>query len=207
MANSYIHFSEAISDLTAEEKLWCENHFAECAERAAKDEDFEFEDENVLFDYEFQEINGSPSLWMYTEECGSPGSVAEFVQKFFEKWRPDASMTIGWAATCSKPRLGEFGGGLIHVTATEIRACDGSCALPSSTDNAPSYVQAAIVICHDGNFLKEYGENTRWDDITQAIVFDDEWQAREVMKDHGQPGWQILANPLTAIESVLYEHE
>ena len=52
--------------------------------------------------------------------CSPETSVDYLMQKFLAKWRPDDYLTINWACTCSKPRVGEFGGGATFVTATEI---------------------------------------------------------------------------------------
>ena len=139
MADNYVLFSTFLPELTDQEIAWCEKYFRLCAKRAEIDEDFEFEDENILFDYNFESLGkpGTPiGLWMYSECGGSPHSVAVFVSSFLERWRPEGSFTFYWAYTCSKPRIDEFGGGTIHVTADEIKSCDGSCVVPKKEDNA-----------------------------------------------------------------------
>ena len=60
-------------------------------------------------------------LWVYAEEYGNPDNVAWLVQKFLKTFRPDQCWSLTWASTCSKPRIGEFGGGAIFVTADEIK--------------------------------------------------------------------------------------
>ena len=53
--------------------------------------------------------------------------MIHLVQKFLKRFRPDQWWSLTYAATCSKPRVGEFGGGAVFVTADEIfqqDACD-----------------------------------------------------------------------------------
>jgi len=56
----------------------------------------------------------------YSEDQGDPWHVATLVQNLFRKYYPDACFTLNWAGTCSKPRAGEFDGGGLFVTATDI---------------------------------------------------------------------------------------
>jgi hypothetical protein len=60
-------------------------------------------------------------LWLYADENGNPDNVAHLVHKFLKQFRPNECWSLTWATTCSKPRVGEFGGGAIFVTAHEIR--------------------------------------------------------------------------------------
>ena len=52
---------------------------------------------------------------------GNADNVAWLVQKFLKKFRPDQCWSLTYAATCSKPRVGEFGGGAMFVTANKIK--------------------------------------------------------------------------------------
>ncbi len=52
---------------------------------------------------------------------GDVSNVAWLVQKFLKKFRPDQCWSLTYSATCSKPRVGEFGGGAVFVTADTIR--------------------------------------------------------------------------------------
>lgn len=63
-------------------------------------------------------------LWVYAEECGSPQNVAWLIQKFLKRFCPKKHWIMTWACTCSKPRVGEFSGGAILVTANAIRWFD-----------------------------------------------------------------------------------
>jgi len=60
-------------------------------------------------------------LWVYAEESGNPDNVVWLVQKFLKKFRPDQCSSLTYSTTCSKPRVGEFGGGAVFVTADEIK--------------------------------------------------------------------------------------
>jgi len=60
-------------------------------------------------------------LWLYTEEWGYVERVAHLVQKFLKESRPDQCWSLTWATTCSKLRVGQFGGGAVFVTASEIK--------------------------------------------------------------------------------------
>jgi hypothetical protein len=60
-------------------------------------------------------------LWLHTEEGGNPDNAAWLVQKFLKTFRPDQCWSLTYSTTCSKPRIGEFGGGAVFVTADAIR--------------------------------------------------------------------------------------
>jgi hypothetical protein len=60
-------------------------------------------------------------LWLYAETWGDVTNVAWLVQKFLKQFRPDQCWSLSYSATCSKPRVGEFGGGAVFVTADMIR--------------------------------------------------------------------------------------
>ena len=64
--------------------------------------------------------NWGRHLWVYAEEYGDVDRLAHLVQKFLKRFRPQDSWSLGYACTCSKPRVGEFSGGAVHVTADKI---------------------------------------------------------------------------------------
>ena len=59
-------------------------------------------------------------MWLYAEEWADLERVAHLVQKFLEQFRPEGCWSLSWATTCSKPRVGEFGGGALFVTAEDV---------------------------------------------------------------------------------------
>lgn len=101
MADNYLQFSEILQLESDEEKAWVEGELAE--------------------DTEFSwTIDDNLELWMYAEEFGNTDHAAEFLQNFLLKFHPDRCFHITFAETCSKPRVGEFGGGAIFVTSDGI---------------------------------------------------------------------------------------
>ncbi len=59
-------------------------------------------------------------LWLYTDESGKPAQVAWLVRKFLKQFRADQCWSLTYATTCSKLRVGDFGGGAVFVTADRI---------------------------------------------------------------------------------------
>ncbi|MGA2620117.1 MAG: hypothetical protein ABSF26_21070 [Thermoguttaceae bacterium] len=77
------------------------------------------------FEYEFghntDEGGCGRHLWVHAGEWGYLDGLAHLVQKFLKRFRPDQCWSLTYATTCSKPRVGEFGGGAVFVTADTIR--------------------------------------------------------------------------------------
>ncbi len=148
MADNYLQFSEVIANLTEPEEAWLKEQLQpirvfggnEYAEDAAPAEQADAEWDGIRFlrdktdydpkwdalgfEFDFcddQDRGGwGRHLWLYAEEWGDGGNVAWLVQKFLKKFRPDQCWSLSYAATCSKPRVGEFGGGAVFVTADTI---------------------------------------------------------------------------------------
>jgi len=148
MADNYLQFSEAIDDLTAGEETWLKEQLETIIvfgdkvylesepvkDRLAVEEpafvgsrflrdnpDFDSSFDVLGFDFAFEEQENVRSLWLYAESYGDPNHVAWLIQKFLKQFRPDRSWSLTYASTCSKPRVGEFGGGAVFVTAAEIK--------------------------------------------------------------------------------------
>lgn len=130
MANNYLDFSEIIDQLTDKEKEWFKQELGvpEFIDDWP-DEEFEAwcEDRNIEdpcewpgFAWEFYETR----LWVYATESGNIEALTSIVQKFLAKFRPDSYFTVTWSYTCSRPRVGEFGGGAAFVTRDEITMMD-----------------------------------------------------------------------------------
>jgi hypothetical protein len=150
MADYYLQFSEVIANLTEQEEAWLEEQLQpirvfgdrEYPEDAVPAELTSTEEEwsgvrflrddpdhdpkwDVLgFEYYFHEDNDPGGwgrhLWLYAEESGNADNVAWLVRKFLKRFRPDQCWWLTYATTCSKPRVGEFGGGAVFVTARGI---------------------------------------------------------------------------------------
>jgi len=104
MAESYRQFSEMLPLRSEEERAWC-------SERLEYLHDSE-EEHRAEFEWAFEE----DGLWIYATEYGNVDDVAAFVQDFLAECRPDGCFSLAWADTCSRPWIGEFGGGAIFVT-------------------------------------------------------------------------------------------
>ncbi len=139
MANNYTQFSEAITLKSEEEREWVENHLeifwtqVDESEQIVKHPEqkeyerllelygLESDDLNLNFQWE---IDSKNELWMYADESGNADHVALFMQEYLKKFNPEGSFSITYSATCSKPRLGEFGGGALFVTAEKFEWID-----------------------------------------------------------------------------------
>jgi hypothetical protein len=78
------------------------------------------------FEWEFADDHDTPDgwgrhLWLHSGEGGDLEAVAHLVQKFLRQFRPSDGWSLTYATWCSKPRVGDFGGGALFVTALEIR--------------------------------------------------------------------------------------
>lgn len=137
MPNFYCQWSEEIKDLTQEEQEWLklalqypyelnDEQFEEWAEtlniaieKARLNEgpiDLEYW---PGFDYSFcEEPDGTKYLWVHDSAGGGDiENVVLLVRTFLAKFRPGDVWTMNWGNTCSKPRIGAFGGGGVAVTA------------------------------------------------------------------------------------------
>ncbi|MGO9115646.1 MAG: hypothetical protein ACLP9L_41090 [Thermoguttaceae bacterium] len=88
------------------------------------DFDCRYDVRDFEFDFIDDQDNGTPptrELWLYADTHGNPEHVAWLIQKFLKRFRPDQCWSLTYANTCSKPRVGEFSGGAVFVTANEIK--------------------------------------------------------------------------------------
>lgn len=147
MANHFQQFSEALPNLTAEETAWLEGQlqpivafgdreFPEddsaidampgdpdfTGPRFLRDNpDFDCRYDALGFEFAFEDDKDSRSLRLHADDYGDPTHAAWLVHKFLKRFRPDECWSLTYANTCSKPRVGEFSGGAIFVTASEIK--------------------------------------------------------------------------------------
>lgn len=141
MANNYLSFSEMIYDLNDEEQLWW--NFETNAERDDLTEE-EFEDLQAQwkelggdyepglwpgFNWSLERGSGKTNLWLYAEEYGDLDNLMALVQEFLATFRPNDSFGLTWSEICSKPRIGEFGGGCLFITANEVKTMGSHMAL------------------------------------------------------------------------------
>ncbi len=82
-------------------------------------------DPNCLdIDYDFNDAESE--LWIYAAESGNPDLAVHMVQRFLKQFRPNECWSLTYSWTCSKLRVGEFGGGGVFVTADEIKWDDAA---------------------------------------------------------------------------------
>ena len=125
MANNHTLFSEMLPIANQEERKWLERLIEQIEEgdKDGPDNIFvkkysdSFQENYLGFDCKFED----DGLWVYTEESGNVDAVAAFVQYFLKRFHPNNYWTLSWACTCDKPRIGEFDGGAILVTARDVK--------------------------------------------------------------------------------------
>jgi hypothetical protein len=137
MANNYTTFSFGIKSITPKEETWIREYLTAATKLGYEGEVDKNSEETALtptqrhdpfyravkengyigFSWNVEPEAGKPFLWLYSEDSGTPGMAALFVQRFLQTHRPKQFITFSWADTCSKPRLNEFGGGayVIHA--------------------------------------------------------------------------------------------
>jgi len=116
VANNYLLFSESIGPLTPKEEQW----FVDAVE-AIEDPP---EDSGCPEIVDFQWGIQNHYVNFYSMESGDVEQVCNLVHEFFKAHRPDDRFTMRWAETCSKPRVGQFGGGMAAVTKWGITFLD-----------------------------------------------------------------------------------
>jgi hypothetical protein len=126
MANNYLQFSETLDNLKPDEEKWLSEQLAtdpdtDCLVFLADYEDRDPDDPDYGFGVCFEGQGDTRSLWIYGEVYGDVERVAHLIQKFLKQLRPDQCWSLTYANTCSKLRVGEFGGGAVFVTADAIR--------------------------------------------------------------------------------------
>lgn len=129
MANCYSQFSEMIENVTPEEAAWIETILrldpleGDDLERLVK----ELEIDGKTFDFDgwpnFEwstKGEDKGSLWLYSEENYTEEHLIAFVQAFLKRFRPDYIFRMSGAGTCSRPRVGEFGGFWLVISANKV---------------------------------------------------------------------------------------
>lgn len=126
MADNYTEFSETLDNLTPDEEKWLNEQLASdpctgCPVFVADYEEHDPDETGYGFCVLFQCDDENCNLAIYSDGYGQVGRVAHLVQKFLKRYRPDQYWSLTFSNTCSSPRVGEFGGGAVFVTADEIR--------------------------------------------------------------------------------------
>ncbi len=126
MSNNYTRFSAAITNVTPEEGAWW-IHFLVPFDELSKEEvegrqkRFELDEYDIESFPQFESvyIPNETQIWIYADDSADLEHVRMVVQEFLRRFRPDDAWGMEFAMTCSRPRIGEFGGGAFVVTATE----------------------------------------------------------------------------------------
>jgi hypothetical protein len=141
VADNYVQFSEGLVIQTDEEEAWLrrlfeEGKFFNHEEDVDKYEEFlrlwgiSHISESAMyswpgFGYEFEgDSTGSRTRYLWIWDGGMYGDVesaAAIIQAFIRKFRPDSVFRLTWAASCSKPRIGEFFGGAVVISSSVIK--------------------------------------------------------------------------------------
>lgn len=122
MDQNYMQFSEVIDNLTVEEHDWFKKALA-LNNDGGYDDGVEppawWDDgvENFGFEYDL----GTSEIQLYSEEYGNIDTVQALVSEFISLFRKDYVFTLSWSESCSKMRVGEFGGGGMIVSLDETR--------------------------------------------------------------------------------------
>lgn len=126
MANNYRSFSFALKLNNKTEAKWFQKLLEKAQKTETKDGGFGTDFDWTVFGLDVpkgmlatQELQ-RPHVWFRDGgEYGNVEQIADFVGKYLKKFFPKGYFLMEWADTCSKHRLGEFGGGVCVVTATE----------------------------------------------------------------------------------------
>jgi len=146
MADSFTQFSEVLRDLTQEQSDWLKaelrgppfpNYMTDRNEQEALAKRW-FNERGITdldgcasfvelfefwpgFEFAFQKtVNGGTEAWLYADESANLDHLANIIQRFLQRFRPDACFGLSWAGTCSRLRVGEFGGGALFITARRV---------------------------------------------------------------------------------------
>lgn len=130
MANNYTQFSFAVALDSDEEREWAIRaiDFLENIEELLTTEG---EDGVILDTHEFYSILpddyeyglatsfavDEDGLWIHSDDNGNPSDPIPLVMTYLRKFHPDRVVSFTWANTCDRPRLDEFGGGAVCISA------------------------------------------------------------------------------------------
>ena len=107
MANYYTDFSFRVENVTQEEMAWALQEY----------EKGDLIDEGADYDgYYFGLKERGDALWFSSEDGGGDvNSLADFLEKFINQFRPDEVIWFEYAFTCDQLRVGAFGGGCVVI--------------------------------------------------------------------------------------------
>ncbi len=107
MADYYTHFSCMLDVSTPEKAALAFDFFVELRDEDDQSDDPQFQG----FDLSRQDGSDSAILWISDDDNGDVESVITFVLRLAEKLDLTGLWGFEYSNTCSRPRLGAFGGG------------------------------------------------------------------------------------------------
>jgi hypothetical protein len=134
MADSYTQFSVMIpfpadvEQVRAFLKVW------EVESDAAQEED---EDDwyNTYGGFEYEPRPEEGVRVHDTDRSGNVEAAALFIQRYLHDLGMKEAVYMGWANTCSKPRINEFSGGGVVITATKMYWVNSYDSLKEAADD------------------------------------------------------------------------
>jgi len=125
MANNYGQFSFTVPCPSTEAKDWLVKILGmdpeDDPENALILEEIGFDVEYLsLPSWEYHVEPEGGVFWFHGDE-GVVDGFDELLQRYVRMFMPNGSIGYGVAWTCSKPRVGEFGGVAVFITAQDVR--------------------------------------------------------------------------------------
>jgi hypothetical protein len=130
MPSNYTHFSFAFTLNSPAEAEYLEtilqaadDYEEDATAKNTVDDIFgeDYEDYGTLgFNYQISGDSGKQTMWIYDSDGeGNVDFAVSLVQTYLAKFNPTGIIAFEYAQTCSSPRVGEFGGGAVVVTADD----------------------------------------------------------------------------------------
>lgn len=82
-------------------------------------------------------------LYVFAEESGDLDTATTFIQTFLRECRRKDIIELRWADWCSKPRPNEFGGGVVLISATDVRYLDPHAWVRATSEEMQAAASAA----------------------------------------------------------------
>lgn len=134
MANNYLQFSELLAGVTPEQRSWIKEfllkpendpNYAQADSQIdwdawARDHPKADAEDWPGFEYEFDDSEPD-SMLLHASEYGNLDNLLVFIQAYLRKFVPEGMFKLTYAETCEKPRVGQFGGGGLVITADTVR--------------------------------------------------------------------------------------
>ena len=138
MSNNYSQFSEVIDNITDKERAWLDKmptgDFHDDIVLEDVQEFFDMGKDGLAvygvdggvysrfpeFEMDFEEHDGNRQWWLHGDDNFNSDHVLLVVQTFLAKFRPKEVFKMTWCEYCDKPRIGEFGGAWLAISADDF---------------------------------------------------------------------------------------